>query len=307
MATFAKSLPDENAELREKTQLPWTAVAWFGALLILSYAPILYKLGVQWATDEDMGHGFFVPLVAGYIAWDRRAQLTAVKPTPNYWGLAIAILGAVQLMLGTFAAQIFIARTAFLVSLVGVVLFLGGFRTLKILAFPLFLMVFMFPLPAIIYSRITLPLQLFASSVAENILGFIGIPILRDGNVLELPNGQKLQVVEACSGIRSLLSLSFLSLIYAHFFDKKVWMRWVLLVATIPIAIAANASRVTLTGFISEYRPALAHGIFHTLEGWVLFIVALVLLVAFHQFLNRAYQAARQRPPAEEAPGDGAV
>ena len=155
----------------------------------------------------------------------------------------------------------FIARTAFLVSLVGAVLFLGGTRTLKILAFPLFLLVFMFPIPAIIYARITLPLQLFASSVAETVLNFIGTPVLRDGNVLELANGQRLSVVEACSGIRSLLSLSFLSLIYAYFFDHKVWMRWFLLAATIPIAIAANASRVTLTGLISEYRPDLAQGL----------------------------------------------
>jgi exosortase len=146
----------------------------------------------------------------------------------------------------------------------------------------------MFPLPAIIYARITLPLQLFASQVAETILGWIGIPVLRDGNVLELAS-QKLSVVEACSGIRSLLSLSFLSLTYAYFFDRKVWMRWVLLAATIPIAIAANAIRVTLTGVLSEIRTDLAQGFFHTLEGWVLFLVALVLLVSFHQLVNRVY------------------
>src|SRR5258705_5752544 len=136
----------------------------------------------------------------------------------------------------------------------------------------LFLMV---PIPSVIYTQITFPLQIFASQVAEFSLNLMGYAVLRDGNVLELAS-QKLSVVEACSGIRSLLSLSFLSLIYAYFFDHKVWMRGVLLVATIPIAIAANASRVTLTGLISEYRPDLAQGFFHTLEGWVLFIVALV-------------------------------
>jgi len=173
---------------------------------------------------------------------------------------------------------------------VGAVLFLGGTRTLKILAFPLFLLLFMFPIPAIIYARITLPLQIFASSVAETVLNFAGIPVLRDGNVLELAN-QRLSVVEACSGIRSLLSLGFLSLIYAYFFDKKIWMRWVLLAATIPIAITANASRVTLTGMLGDYRPDLARGVFHLLEGWV-FLVALMLLIAFHQLVNRIYLAA---------------
>jgi exosortase len=300
MGTYAESVTGTNAASAGKAQLPWTAMLWFGILLIACYAPVLFGLVRQWATDEDMGHGFFVPAVAGFIAWQRRDELASIKPVPNYWGLALVIFGAIQMMLGTLGAQIFIARTAFLVSLVGAVLFLGGTRTLKILAFPMFLLIFMFPIPAIIYSRITLPLQLFASSVAETVLNFIGTPVLRDGNVLELANGQRLSVVEACSGIRSLLSLSFLSLIYAYFFDQKVWMRGVLLVATIPIAIAANATRVTLTGLISEYRPDLAQGFFHTLEGWVLFIVALVLLVAFHQLVNRIYVALHGANP--EAP-----
>jgi exosortase len=292
MAAYANSVPDRNAASSEKTQLPWAAIAWFGVLLIACYAPVLFGLVRQWTNDEDVGHGFFVPLISGYIVWKRRDQLSAQKPVPNYWGLALVLLGALEMLLGTLGAQIFIARTAFLVSLVGAVLFVGGTRTLKILAFPLFLLVFMFPIPAIIYARVTLPLQLFASSVAETVLNFIGIPVLRDGNVLELAS-QRLSVVEACSGIRSLMSLGFLSLIYAYFFDKKVWMRGVLLAATIPIAIAANAARVTLTGVLSDFRPDLARGFFHLLEGWVLFLVALTLLIAFHQLVNRIYRAGK--------------
>jgi exosortase len=290
MATPARSLPEQRSASTENQILPWTAIAWFGVLLMACYAPVLFGLVRQWATDEDVGHGFFVPLVAGYIAWKSRGQLAAAQPVPNYGGLVLVILGAFQMLLGTLGAQIFIARTAFLVSLVGAILFLGGTRTLKILAFPLFLLLFMFPIPAILYARITLPLQLFASSVAETVLNFAGIPVLRDGNVLELAN-QRLSVVEACSGIRSLLALGFLSLIYAYFFDKKIWMRWVLLAATIPIAIAANASRVTLTGMLSDFRPDLALGVFHLLEGWVLFLVALALLIAFHQLVNQIYRA----------------
>jgi exosortase len=209
-----------------------------------------------------------------------------MKPTPNWWGLAIAMCGAVQMLLGTLAAQVFIARTAFLVSLTGVVLFLGGTRALKTLAFPLLLLLFLFPIPAIVYARLTLPLQIFASATAETVLNWIGIPVLRDGNILELPH-ERLSVVEACSGIRSLLSLSFLSLIYAYFFDRRVAMRWVLLAATVPIAIAANAARVTLMGVLSEYSACLAHGAFHLFEGWALFVVALALLVMVHRLLMR--------------------
>jgi exosortase len=157
------------------------------------------------------------------------------------------------------------------------------------LAFPLLLPCFMVPIPAIIYNQITFPMQLFASRVADWALSSLGIPVLREGNILELAS-QRLNVVEACSGIRSLLSLSFLSLVYAWFFDKKVWMRAVLLVATLPIAIIANASRVTLTGLVSEYNPELARGVFHYASGWVIFMVALVILVVFHQGVNFLYR-----------------
>jgi exosortase len=141
----------------------------------------------------------------------------------------------------------------------------------------------------VIYNQITFPLQIFASRVAETVLNGIGIPVLRDGNVLELAS-QKLSVAEACSGIRSLLSLTFLSLVYAFFFDKKVWMRWALLIGTIPIAILANAGRVTMTGILSEVNTELAHGFFHSLEGWIIFLIALVMLVSLHLIINRIYK-----------------
>lgn len=292
MATYVNRVESQPAASTSEAQLPWKQIAWFGGLLIACYAPILYYLVRQWATDEDMGHGFFAPVIAGVIIWQRRAELTQMKPEPNYWGLLVILWAATQLMLGTLGAEIFLARTSFLIALAGIILFLCGWKILKAIAFPLVLLMFMFPLPAIIYARITLPLQIFATRVAEAILGLIGIPVLRDGNVLELAS-QKLNVVEACSGIRSLLSLSFLSLTYAYFFDRKVWMRWVLLAATIPIAIAANSIRVTLTGVLSEIRTDLAQGFFHTLEGWVLFLVALCLLIGFHQLVNRVYYRMR--------------
>lgn len=251
-------------------------------LLIACYGPLLAGLARQWIADPDMSHGFFVLPVVAFVVWRRRAELAAIRPVPNWWGLAIAVWGAAQMLLGTLAAQVFIARTAFLVSVAGAVLFLGGLPALKILAFPLLLLLFLFPIPAMVYAHVTLPLQIFASAAAETVLNWIGIPVLRDGNILELPR-ERLSVVEACSGMRSLLSLSFLSLIYAYFFDHRVATRWVLLAATVPIAIAANAARVTLMGILSEYNAELAHGAFHLFEGWVLFAVALGLLVMVHQ------------------------
>ncbi|MBC7927410.1 MAG: exosortase/archaeosortase family protein [Bryobacteraceae bacterium] len=265
-------------------------VFWFGALLILCYLPILRMLVHQWNTDEDMGHGFFVPVVAGYIAWQKRDELQGRFLRPNYLGLLVVFYAAIQGLIGSLGAELFLSRTAFVEAIVGSVLFLGGWHAIRVLSFPLALLIFMIPIPAVIYNQITFPLQIFASQVAAFSLDLIGIPVLREGNVLELPS-QKLSVVEACSGIRSLLSLSFLSLVYAYFFDSKPWMRWALLIATIPIAILANAFRVTITGVMSEINPELAHGFMHTAQGWVIFMIALIILVMTHQLIDKGYKA----------------
>jgi exosortase len=293
MASAVDQLPSGTAATPLRP-VPWAAMAWFSVLLIAAYFPILQHLVEQWLTDEDVGHGFFVPLVALYIAWQRREQILAVEYQPAWWGLAVMGWGALQGYVGMLGAELFLQRTSFLISLVGLLLVLGGTRLVRTLAFPLLLLPFMIPLPKVIYNQITFPLQLFASQVAETTLSLLGIPVLRDGNVLELAS-QKLSVVEACSGIRSLLSLTFLSLVYSYFFDSKVAMRWVLLIGTVPIAILANAGRVTITGILSEIDPQLAQGFFHSLEGWIIFIIAFVMLAGLHAILNRI---ARLRRPS---------
>ena len=266
-------------------KISWAAVAWFGGLLILCYAPILYRMGYQWATDEDMGHGFFVPLVAGYIAWQRRKILLAIPRKTNNWGLVLVILAALQSLAATLGAELFTARLAFVIALFGVILYIGGKAWVKALLFPLLLLLFMIPIPQIIYARLTLGLQMLASQLGETLISWMGIPVIRTGNVLELPS-QSLDVVEACSGIRSLMSLTFLSLIYAYFTDKRIWMRWVLLIATVPIAILANGARVAITGLMSEINTDLAKGAYHEMEGYIVFIVALGALIVLHRIIN---------------------
>lgn len=300
METATSSAP-ETPEItaRPQAHVPWVKVGWFTGLVVLCYLPIVIYLVEQWSTDDDMSHGFFVPAIAAWIAWQRRDEILATPAKPNYWALLPLAWGAFQLIVGSLGAEIYLQRTALVVTAISSVWLVAGTQILKKLAFPLSLLFFMIPLPAIIYNRITFPLQIFASEVAENVLSLVGIPVLRDGNVLELA-GTKLQVVEACSGIRSLLSLTFLSLVYGFFFDNKTWMRPLLLVATIPIAIVANAARVTITGILSDYDKSLAEGAFHTFEGWVIFMVALGLLMAFHRMVNWLYdqvQKARTMPP----------
>jgi exosortase len=282
-------------ETPSKNKLPWAGIAWFGVLLIACYAPVLKSLIHQWDSDPDMGHGFFVPLIAGFIVWQYRAELAAIRPEPNWWGLLLVVFGGVQLIIGTLGAELFTTRVSFVVTLIGVVWTLGGNAMLKKLAFPLFLLFFMVPIPAVIYSALTFKLQIVASQLADTALTVFSIPVLREGNILELPN-QRLSVVEACSGIRSLLSLTFLSLVYGYFFERKTWVRVVLFASTIPIAIVANASRVTITGMITQIKPELAEGFFHEAEGWVIFMVALVILIIWHQMLVRGsnFVAARR-------------
>lgn len=286
MSDQANAAPNLTSATEERRSLEAAIppALWICALLALAYWPTLRALVHDWIHNEDMGHGFFVPLVALYVGWQMRGQLTLPAP-PSRMGLLVMVYAALQLYVATLGAELFLARTALVFSIFGVVLYLFGAANFRKLIFPLMLLFFMVPLPAIIYNQITFPLQLFASQVAENVLTLLGIPVLREGNVLELPS-QRLSVVEACSGIRSLLSLSFLSLVYGYFFDSRRWMKIALLIATVPIAVLANSARVTITGILSEQNPELARGFFHTAEGWIIFVVALAMLLAAHGLIN---------------------
>jgi exosortase len=288
MASAADQLPSAQTGATASQPVPWLEVGWFSLLLIVANYPILSHLVWQWANDEDVGHGFFVPLVAGYIAWQRRDQIMALDFRPNWWGAAIMSWGVLQGYLGILVAELFLQRTSIVITLVGLLLLIGGTRLIRVLTFPLLLLPFMIPIPGVIYNLLTFPLQLFASSMAESALSLINIPVFRDGNILHLAS-QDLSVAEACSGIRSLLSLTFLSLVYAYFFDRKVWMRWVLLIGSIPLCILANSARVTLTGILSEINTSLAQGFYHEVEGWIIFIIDLVMLIALHWVINRIY------------------
>jgi exosortase len=284
-------------DIPRKAPLPWVQVAWFAVLLIACYAPILRRLAMQWNDDPDMGHGFFVPLVVGVIVWQRREDLAATEIRPNWWGLLVVLFGAVQMILGVLGVELFTARTAFVVTVVGSVWFLGGTRLLRKLVFPLALLLLMVPIPAVVYNQLTFRLQLLASRLADGALEFLSIPVLREGNVLELTN-MKLSVVEACSGIRSLLTLTFLSLVYGCFFEKRLWARVVLFLSTIPIAILANGSRVTVTGILSQIKPELAEGFFHESTGWILFMISLAMLIVFHRILVFGCRWVERRKPS---------
>ncbi|MDE3195524.1 MAG: exosortase [Acidobacteriota bacterium] len=278
-------------------QIPWFTFFWVGAFLLAAYAQMLARLVSQWYNDPDMGHGFFVPLVAGYIAWQKFTNSENPEPETNWWGLVLVVWAALQLYIGALGAELFLQRTSFVISLIGVVLLVGGTKYVKKFAFPLFLLFFMIPIPTVLYNQLTFPLQMRASEMAEWMISALGIPVIREGNVLELAN-QKLNVVEACSGIRSLLTLTFLSLVYGYFGEKRKWIRAALFFSTIPIAILANAGRVALTGVVSQINPELAEGLFHEAQGWVIFMVAFAILAVTHQIFRRIAAFSERRTEA---------
>jgi exosortase len=272
--------------VKQNPAFPRAALLWFGALLLALYLPVLIPMVREWYTEDEMGHGFFVPPVVAYLIWSGRRELLETPVKPIWWPIGLILWGFVQSLLGYLGAEFFIARTGFLIALCGTVWALCGTAVMKRLAFPLVLCAFAIRIPQFIYGQITLPLQKFASAVAEHTLFSIGIPVLRDGIVLELAE-HRLSVVEACSGIRSLLSLGFLSLVYGYLFETRTWMRVTLCLLTVPIAILSNAGRVTITGILYAYLPQYAEGVYHSLEGWVVFLIAMVALMAIHRVLNR--------------------
>jgi exosortase len=255
-------------------------------LILVLYKDIFAALVRQWWNDPDFSHGFFVPLLAAYLIWQKRETLAELPVKPSWWGLAV-MLGAVGVLLvGVFGAELFLSRSSFIFLLAGLVIFFLGWDHFRALIFPWCFLFLMVPLPTLIMNQVTLPLQFFASSLAASLLGLVGVPVLRDGNVIQLPT-MSLQVVEACSGIRSLVSLITLAVVYAYLIEKNEVIRVLLVVAAVPIAIAANGLRIMGTGLTGMYwSPDKAEGFFHEFSGWLIFVMSLAMLFTVHQVLR---------------------
>jgi exosortase len=249
--------------------------------------PVVRKLLYDWANDDNYSHGFFIVPLALYFAWERRARLSHAIGRPSAFGFIVVVGSLGLLVVGTLGAEFFLTRVALIGVLAGTVLFLLGWEHFRILAFPLSFLLLMIPLPSIIFNQIAFPLQLFASKFGTTALQLAAVPVLREGNVIELAN-TKLQVAEACSGIRSLISLLTLGIVYGYFTDSRTWPRVLIALSTIPIAIVANGLRVAGTGIAAHYYgPEAAEGFFHTFSGWLVFLVAFVLLLAVSAVTQR--------------------
>lgn len=261
----------------------------WGVLLLLLgwlYHSILWQLVLQWWEDPDFSHGFLVPLFAGFLLWRTRGRFAILRVSPSWIG-AVGIAGALcVLIVGNLGAELFLSRTSLLFLVSGMIILFLGWEWFRAALFPWAFLFLMIPIPKIIYNQITLPLQFLASRVASSWLSLLSVPVLREGNIIHLPV-MDLEVVEACSGIRSLLSLFTLAIIYGYFMDQSKARRILLALAAVPIAVLANGFRVMGTGLMAQYwSPDKAEGFFHLFQGWLVFLISLGLLFLVHGLLR---------------------
>jgi exosortase len=275
----------------------WAAA---GGTFLLLYWPVILRLVEDWSNDDNCSHGFLIVPLALYFLWERRTRLAALPVRPSLLGLGVVLAGLAMLLVGLLGAELFLTRASMIVVLAGAVLFVLGWPALRLLAFPVLFLVLMVPIPAIIFNQIAFPLQLLASRAGEVTLATLGIPVLREGNVITLAH-TALEVAEACSGIRSLISLLTLGIVYGYFTDPRPPVRTLIALSTIPIAIIANAARVAGTGIAAHYYgPEAAEGFFHTFSGWIVFLVAFLMVFATTRLLLLV------APPQPQLPGPAA-
>jgi exosortase len=294
------------------------------AAVAFAYWGVLARLGRFWWDDENYSHGLLIPFVIGYILWTERGRLAAVEKRPRAaLGLAAVLAALAALWAGTAGAELFVQRSSLVLLLAGVALYFWGWRMLRAVVVPLLLLALAIPIPTIIFNKVAFPLQLFASRCAVWVMRAFDIPVLREGNVIELlPLGalttKRLEVVEACSGIRSLMTLVTLAVVFAYFTSPsddeegggrggrrlaryRVLRAVLIVVAAVPIAIITNAARVSGTGVLARYYGTeVADGFFHSFSGWVVYIAAFLLLFAFGWVLDRFNPTRRGGPGGGE-------
>jgi exosortase len=266
----------------------WLQLAVLGILIGFLYFDILARLAAAWWTDPNFSHGFLVPAFSAFVVWQNRKRLVALPTKPSWLGLAVITGALVVLIVGVLGAELFLSRSSLVLLLAGLIIYFLGWGHFRAILLPLAFLFFMIPIPAIIFNQIAFPLQILAARLGSFLLAFLGVPVLREGNVIQLPTAS-LEVAQACSGIRSLMSLGALAVIYGYFLETRNVHRALLALSAIPIAIAANGLRVTGTGLLGYYwDPDKAEGFFHTFSGWVIFVISLALLFSFHAVLRWA-------------------
>ena len=285
MSNEAQTVPGVLPPAITQRAKPWR-LSVLAACVLLAYAPVLVHLARQWWTEPDYSHGFLVPLFSAFVLWERRDALRRVVPRPSWTGMLILCLSLGVLVIGTLGAELFLQRISLLGVLAGLIVWFWGWTMLRAATFPLLLLLLMIPFPGVIYYQIVFPLQILASRLATWILHLLNLfPVVREGNVIVL-SSTRLEVAEACSGVRSLLSLLTIAVMYSYLAEKNNVVRWILCLLVLPIAVASNAGRVVFAAISAELGGAsAAEGWAHFLSGLFLFLFSTLLLLLCHSIL----------------------
>jgi len=282
--------PAEMTE-RAPARYPTLQYVLAAALLIAGFWPILTGMYGSWFDEyANMEHGILVLPAAAYMAWRNRASLRVIPRKPSAWGIALLVWGALQAMMGLAAHWTWTSRTALIISTIGMVVALHGFRMVRGLAYPLTMLLLMIAPPTFVYERITLNLQLLASRLGESCLELMGYAVAREGNILELV-GAKLSVAEACSGIRSLFAILFVCALYNYLFVRSNLMRALILVAAVPIAVLGNVGRIVAIGVASQHRGQVALETAHETFGYISVAIGAAGCVVTHLVMRLVHQA----------------
>jgi exosortase len=277
----------QNAALKISKWRPWFWQAGVIALLAgYLYSPVAAFLLRDWWNDPDASHGFLVIPFSLFVVWHSRQRWMSLEPSPSWLGLPVIAGALTLLVVGVLGVEFFLSRSSLVFLIAGLILYFLGWAHFRALLFPWVFLFLMIPIPAIIFNHIAFPLQLLASRFATATLALLGVPVLREGNVIQLAS-TTLEVAEACSGIRSLLSLVTLAVIYGYFLETRAGRRALFAVSAVPIAVVANALRIVGTGLVANFwNPEKAEGFFHTFSGWVIFVLAMAMLFSLDYALR---------------------
>lgn len=257
------------------------------AAFVLLYFPVLKELVLTWMNSDEYSHGFFIIPISGYLIWKKKEIFNTMKISYSWWGLALIILSLLIYLFAYMAEIMTLASISLILFLASIVLFLYNFSALRELVFPIVFLFFMIPIPGQIYSQLTVPLQLFVTEVSVWLTALLGIPIFREGNVIHLPS-RTMQVAQACSGLRSMISILPLSAILGYFTMKSNRLRYVLFLSGIPTALIVNIVRVILLVIAYYYFDIdLTVGTIHTVFGIVIFMLALFIILEVRRILVR--------------------
>lgn len=249
-------------------------VVLIAGLLAILYIKVLSDLAYTWWTEPSASHGLLIPPLVLYLVWLRRETIMAETPQPAAKGLWITAIGCAVFLVGELGAEFFLTRLSLVIILTGLIETFWGMGRLKKLTFPILLLVTMIPLPALVWNALATPLQLFASDLAANLAQALGVAVYRDGNIIHLA-GLSLGVAEACSGLHSLSALTIAALLLGFLKFSSLWLRMILVVLAIPLAVAVNVVRVTGTAILADHWETAAFGFYHAFSGWLVFLIGL--------------------------------